>query len=269
MKKVLLFSFLFLSLSLNIFCKKDFLKTQTFSSFSLTETSRAQTLSSYSLNSVDFSWETLNSYTPPLYDGRPLPGEQSNIKLSALPNIDPSVSTDQASLYYEWYLNDIFAANSSGINKKTIIFDLDQLENTNKIELKLYQNSTKENILADRTLNISPYQSLVLIYKDTENHLLKYGNAINKKYKTLNLKKGESLNLVAEPFYFSTNSAGDGNIGYAWKKTGIDGLQKNKNSYSISTPEYSYGNLSLTVTVSNSIQFLQKANSSLSIELIK
>lgn len=227
--------------------------------------------SSYSQNininnniDIDFSWQVLNSYVFPFYEGRPLPGEQSSIKLMA--NIK---NGNNSNFYFDWYINDTNVSSLSGLNKNIIKFDLDQLENKNIINLKLYSDTSKNNLIADKSINISAYNPLILMYKQNTNPLIMYNNSINKKFERYELNIGEQLNILIEPFYFSINDSNldENKLNYSFNPIGISGERKTKNTYNIKIPKYQYGDLSLEIKISNIKEFLQEAIALLGIRI--
>jgi hypothetical protein len=217
------------------------------------------------LENINFSWQVINSYTPSFYEGRPLPGEQSTIKVVATPEIQNQ--NDNIKLYYDWYVNSILASNASGVGKNVFKFDLDQLENRNTVELKLYQDETKDTLLSNKSLTISAYDPVLLMYKLNDSSLITYSNSINKKYKNYTLSRGDSVKVLVEPFYFSINNSNDQNMSFFWNQNGVSGSQISKSIYNLKTPEYQYGDLSLKLKVSNSKQFLQESETVLNISL--
>jgi len=240
-----------------------------FSFFSISFSQNSQPLSNMKyFDNITFSWQVLNSYTPPFYEGRPLPGEQSKIKLVATPDfLNSSEIITQKEFYYEWYINDIYAQTASGIQRNILRFDLSQFENTNKIELKLYEDGKKNVLINNKIIKISPYETLAVVYKQDSSSLIKYSNSISKKYKSHELNKLTSLNILVEPYYFSVTSPEDENLGYFWTQNGFVGLEKSKNVYSITPPEYQYGDISLEIKIKNNKEFLQEAKTLFEINL--
>jgi len=217
------------------------------------------------LNNINFSWQAVNSYTPSFYEGRALPGEQSSIKVIATPEIKNQ--NDNTKLYYDWYVNSISVSNASGVGKNVFKFDLDQLENNNTLELKIYQDETKNTFLSNKKLVISAYEPDLLMYKINDNSLIMYSNNINKKYKNYTMVKGDNIKVLAEPFYFSIRNSNDQNVSFYWSQNGVSGSQLSKSVYNLKTPEYQYGDISLKLKVSNSKEFLQETETVLNINL--
>jgi len=221
-----------------------------------------------SLNEINFSWQVLSSYVPPFYEGRPLPGEQSTIKLIANSNISTSLAhLDKNQFFYAWYFNDLYSSPSSGVGKNILSFDLDQLENTNTILVKIYSDENKDTLLAEKKIRVDPYGSLALIYKPNNNPLIMYSQALNRKYKSYKMKSKENLDILVEPYYFSITNPEDINLNYQWKQNGVAGLQNTKNTFTLKAPEYQYGDLSLEIEISHAKLFLQNAKTLFSISL--
>ena len=229
-------------------------------------TSLSQNLES--LNEIYFSWQAVNSYVPPFYEGRPLPGEQSTIKLIATTNFSNSLKDlDKNNFFYEWYFNTLYSSPKSGIGKNILSFDLDQLENTNTVLLKIYSDENKNTLLAEKSIKIGPYDALALIYKPNNNPLIMYSQALNRKYQSYKMKSKENLDILVEPYYFSITNPEDINLNYQWKQNGVAGLPNTKNTFTLKAPEYQYGDLSLEIEISHAKLFLQNAKTLFSISL--
>jgi hypothetical protein len=172
--------------------------------------------------SVNIEWQTLDSYIPTFYEGRALPGEEAYMKALAIVDANSvagSINTDN--LYYSWKYNDYYVYTYSGTGMKTIYFTLDQLQSTNTLELDVYSDSSQTTMLGKKIINISPIPSLPILYKKSDNNIITYANAINKKYQDFQVNSGDSFNILAEPYFFSAKNTLDPVLSYSWTADGV------------------------------------------------
>ncbi len=181
-------------------------------------------------SNLTMDWEVLNSYTPPFYEGKPLPGEAATIKVVATPEIKtPAGSFDNSKLFYSWEINDMVSHIYTKTAGNILIFPLDILTNDNVVNLKVYTSNKLETLLIEKTIHIYAKQVKGILYKDLNNPILTYANAINKRYQDYNILPNDSFSIIAEPYYFSTQSPND-NIDYTWSLNDITGNIDNENN---------------------------------------
>lgn len=225
-----------------------------FSGFSLTK-AQVYTIST----KVNIDWEVLNSYTPPFYEGKALAGEQADIKAIADVEIFTPVGVlDKNKLFYAWTYNDYYVHNYSKTGGKVIYFTLDGLVNENIIGLKVYENNTRENLLAEKIFRIRPKKTLPILYRKNTSPIITYSNALNKKYEHYAVSRGESFEILAEPYFFSAKSPKDVNLSYIWSLNGIPGNTNSSNVYDYKAPNAAYSDFGIGLTVNNSSKLLQK-----------
>lgn len=209
---------------------------------------------------INLDWQVLDSYVPPFYEGKPLPGEEAAIKVMASVEVNtPAGTFDASKFFYSWEINDYYSNTYSKTGSNFLIFPLDELVNQNIVELKVYTNNTLETLLATKRITIYPRISKAFLYKDLGNPILTYANAINKRYENYAVSRGESFNIIAEPFYFSVNRSNDSSISYIWSVNKIPGNVNSTNLFSYSAPTTAYNNFGVGVKVTNKIKTLQSS----------
>lgn len=155
-------------------------------------------------------WEAIDSYVPPFYRGKKLPGQESLIKISAMPNFklnNSSLKLDDA--VYLWSRNDNRILNVGGYAKDSIIIQHNKLRASEKITATVSDvdggtKTEKSIVLPIRNPEIHWY------YKNTDGYrkLL----AIDRG---LRITSGDTT-LVAEPYFFSSSAYTD-DLTYTWK----------------------------------------------------
>lgn len=213
---------------------------------------------------INLDWQVLDSYIPPFYEGKPLPGEEASIKVMASVEVKtPAGTFDQSKFFYAWEINDYYSNTYSKTGGNYLIFPLDELVNQNIVSLKVYTNNTLETLLAEKRISIYPRVSKALLYKDLDNPILTYANAINKRYENYAVTRGESFNIIAEPFYFSTNRNNDSNLSYIWSVNNIPGNTNSTNKFLYSAPVSAYSNFGVGIKINNRVKSLQSSEENL------
>lgn len=220
----------------------------------------AQDLGSDIESTVTLDWETLNSYTPPFYEGKPLAGESGDVKVVANVSIQtPAGTFDPSKLYYSWFINDQRSHTYSGTGSNVLFMELDPLVTGNTVELQVYTSGRLEQLLADKTITIYPRDVKAIMYQDLDNPILTYANAINKHFQEYTLPKS-ALKIIAEPFYFSVDNSTDPKLTYTWSVNGIPGNIGNSGpNFQYNIPDQQNSSLNLGLKIDNSDQVLQSS----------
>lgn len=224
-----------------------------FSVFFIHTYSQVSSLSS----KIDIAWEALDAYSRPLYEGRCLPGEEALIKAIALVEIKtPAGNLDSKKLFYAWTYNDYYIYNYSKTGGGVIYFTLDSLKNKNILKLQIYTNNTKDTLIGEKSITIVPRQLIPVVYRNNENPILMYANALNKKYESYRVEIGETINMRAEPFNISAKNTLDTNIDYVWSVNKIpnNGDENNEFVYTINNKREQ----SIGIKITNNDKLLQE-----------
>lgn len=218
-----------------------FLKTS--NSYSQTGTTNTQ---------ININYQAIDSYTPPFYEGRAIPGEQAYIKAVAEVKISTLAGDlDPEKLFYAWEYNGNYLYDYSNTNSKVVYITLDQLKNVNNLKLSVYLNNRQENLLAEKNIQIYPHNPIIALYRENDNPIITYANTINKKYETYQVFTNENFNILAEPFYFSVKNPTDKSLFYAWELNGIVGTDNSTNVFNYSAPSSNGYKSGITLKLSN------------------
>jgi len=217
---------------------------------------------------VNLDWQALNSYTPPFYEGKPLPGEEAAIKVVASTEIKTPVGNfDSSKFFYSWKINDYYSHTYSKTGGNILIFPLDELVNENVVSLEVYTDNTEQTLLTQKQISIYPRSAKALLYKEMGNPIITYANAINKRYQNYSVYPGQEFDVIAEPFYFSAKSPTDPKLSYIWSLNNIPGNTNSTNVFSYTAPSGASRNFGLGVKVSNSTESLQSSEENLNFVL--
>jgi hypothetical protein len=221
-------------------------------SFYLFKTKETHSQTNSTNAQININYQVIDSYTPPFYEGRGLAGEQAYIKAIAEVKISTLAGDlDPSKLFYAWEYNGHYLYDYSDTNSKIIYFTLDQLKNVNTLKLSIYLNNRQENLLGEKTIQIYPHNSVIALYRQDDNPLITYSNAINKKYETYQVATDENFNIIAEPFYFSVKNPIDKDIFYEWGLNGIVGNDSATNIFNYSAPSNPGYGSGITLKLSN------------------
>lgn len=146
---------------------------------------------------LSIAWEA-QSYTPPLYRGKALPGPGGIVRVVALPEFknENGVTINPRDLVYRWQqsFEDIPGGSGKGVqtaNIKTNVLG------TTKISVDV--RTTDGALRAKKTIEIETVQPRILFYEDRPLLGTQYNATIGS---TLILSKSETT-VRAEPFFFS------------------------------------------------------------------
>ena len=148
---------------------------------------------------VNLLWEVTDAYVPPFYKGKALPIQQSQIKITAIPEtllIEPS---DAPNLIYYWDRNYTRQQSGSGFGKQSFEFTADPLGVNEKITVT--SNDRRENSFATNTIDIPTdvYKPKILFYEFNGDRLM-----TNKALNTNNVINGDTVKLSFHPLYISS-----------------------------------------------------------------
>jgi hypothetical protein len=164
---------------------------------------------------IDILWEATDSYVPPLYRGKALPGEQSAVRVVAIPNFtSKGTLLDRTQTVYTWSVGGRRSENNSGYNKSSFAFVFSPLRRGETVKVNV---STLDNQLqVEETLNISPRQPEILFYETSP--LL--GILLERAFEGGLQLVTKEISLFAAPYSFSGAKNISSNLGFSWTVAG-------------------------------------------------
>ena len=219
---------------------------------------RVQTGISLTPQSVDILWETPESYTPPFYEGKSLPGNGASVRVTALPNMSAKgLRVPAQNLSYSWYVNDDFLDSFSGYGKQSATIPLDYL--STKTDIKVLVRSTTGNS-AQKTISIYPHDVMPLMYV--------YDDILGTKMETLLPRRFEAVQdftLSLVPMYFSVKNNFSSSGTYTWLLNNLPVTPQEKTFMAFRPQENSRGIKQLSIILENTRRTLQDAQTDLEI----
>ncbi len=215
----------------------------------------------FSLNpaSVDLVWES-NSYVPPFYKGKALHPMQGTLKIVAMPEFIKSGSKIPASnLIYEWSNATESYQSQSGYGKNVLVLNGAFLGTRERVEVLV--RDPGGTLVATNAITISPIEPKVVFY---ENSPL-YGHIFDSALKNTFSLTGEEVQVIAAPFYFSSEASQ--NLKYSWRLNGtrVDDLSGSRSAI-FRKPEEGSGRSNISLSIENLNHILQQGSANLSIE---
>ncbi len=159
---------------------------------------------------ITLTWST-DTYTPLGYQGKALPVRGSDIEVVA--NIDDS-RIDSENLIYNWFINDYFQEESSGLNKQVLKFNTEVTIN-NKNVIRLEIKNTNNIFLGIAYLSIETSEPEIVLYVKN----------LPNKYE---IKSNQEAQFVTKPYFFNINNTNE--LNYKWKFDGQEALKIDENN---------------------------------------
>lgn len=203
-------------------------------------------------SSVDLVYEAVDSYTPPFYKGKALPGYEGMVKVVAVSNIvSGGVELPSSSLVYTWRRDGTVLGSLSGVDKKQIVFRLPKLSDSSTVEVEV--TNLAKTIRAVKKITVSSGNTKALVY---ENNPL-FGVLFNKLLSGEFSLQDKEVIISSYPLFFSAASVSDPRINYNWKINGKS--SGGASSLVLRAPEES-GTSNISLTLGNDRQVLQSAS---------
>jgi hypothetical protein len=213
---------------------------------------------SLSPQSVDLLYESKESYVPPFYEGRVLPGEGAMVRVSAIPAINEGASrVSPSALSYHWYANGEYLEGASGTGKSVATIGLDYLSNSTDVRVLV---RSPLGSTAEKTITIPPHEVMPLLYPYDELLGTKLSSSFFRR-----MELAGDITLSLEPYYLSTNNNLEAFSTYDWYLDGLPITPLEKTLVSFRPKADSSGIKTLTIVVENTKRRLQRAQISLEI----
>jgi len=150
-----------------------------------------------------------DSFVPPFYRGRTLPARESQIKVTAVPNVKSGTKNlKQEDFVYKWTWN--FKITQSEFNKSFLIFKQGILDNIENISVNI--DSVKDGLKASNKISVTPMTPKIVFYEKDPVRGVNYNKALNQGLK---LSKNETI-IVASPYFFSSRNIKKSDLSFKW-----------------------------------------------------
>ncbi|MEK7564553.1 MAG: hypothetical protein AAB510_03250 [Patescibacteria group bacterium] len=207
-------------------------------------------------------WQATNSYVPPFYRGKALPTADSEIKVTALPEIKNKAGIiSPKNMIYSWKKNYNNDAEGSGYGKNSFTFTNDYLEDSDNIEViastvdGLY--STKKN------MDIGVVSPKISFYRNDPLLGTLWEQALRDRHQ---IQDNEVI--IAEPYFISPKQIHSPQLAWTWYINDeiVDIVGYRKNIIPLKIEEGVSGISRLKLEIENKYQILETANKTITVE---
>lgn len=157
-----------------------------------------------------------DSYTPPFYLGRALPGAGTDLIVQALPRfVDTNGSLIQsADLVYTWKEGGQVLGSISGAGKSNVVIPVQHMYATVTITVDV--RSRDGTLAGEASVSIPPVQPFVLLYEDHP----RFGILYNAPLASATAISDAEMTFSAAPFFAQAANPNDPALSYAWTVNG-------------------------------------------------
>lgn len=197
-----------------------------------------------------------DSVIPLWYRGKALPSIGSEVKITALPNL-PGVNPK--TLLYSWEFNNNFVGTQSGVGKSVFRFT-PQFPVRETIKVRV-QNASG-SIDKEKTVEIQTFEPLVRAYELKPLEGVEFIRSLTLRA----ARGGETIDVIAEPFFFPLRNFAD--LIFQWRINGTDiaDAGDHPNILTIQSADDTVRRHSFSVSVENKKDDTQKAQKSFDAE---
>lgn len=208
------------------------------------------------VSEVDVLWQVSNSYVPPFYKGKALPTEESSaITAVAIPD-----RSDRGSLIYRWQKNGVNVAGEGGFGKPAFSFSTSVFDDGNFLRANVSDTSGSFSLSGSNSLNY--VKPRVIFYE----HDSRFGNLLGKVVKNNHTVSGDSITLVAIPYFLSTTNILDDVIEMKWSVRGQE-VQNNsvKNRVSVAVNPGQSGIIPISLLIEHTARMFENGTINLNL----
>lgn len=207
---------------------------------------------------VDLLYQPMESYVPPFYEGRALPGEGSAVKVIAIPSlIENGKRLSPSNLAYSWYVNGEYLDSASGAGKDTATILLDYLTSTTNVRVLV---RSPQGSSAEKTVQITPHAVIPALYS--------YDDILGTNFTTMFTRRLEldaPITLSLQPYYLSNRLSLAKTATYEWFLDGLPLTPLEPTLLALTPKENSYGSKTISITVGNTKRLLQEVKADLEV----
>lgn len=196
---------------------------------------------------VDLIWEA-DTYVPEDYRGASLPSFNSNVTISAIPNLRAgSVGIKPQNIIFEWKKDYKNMVRDSGLGKDSFTFNLDR----GSTQIELTARSVEFGIIATNKVIINPIEPEILIYP-VQPLLGKLKEAVGNFIAV----GPEVSGFQVEPYYTPNNLIKNRLIRYDWSNNTnpTPFISRDRTFRFENIPDFEFGSTTLSVKVQNTLE---------------
>jgi hypothetical protein len=199
------------------------------------------------------------TYTHPFYRGKSLYTNESNVRIVAFPRfVIPGGEISPENLVYTWKVDRKVMQSQSGFGKSILDYKGSLIARPLKVEVTV--ESLTLGLIAKNSITLQTSKPGILLYEKNPVYGTLFGLNLNNK--EFNFNRTE-IDVVAEPFFFSTERDGKTNLEYEWTLNGNSTFNLlNENSMLFRKTPESSGVSKISVSTKHISNILQSSKSS-------
>jgi hypothetical protein len=209
---------------------------------------------------ITLLWEATDSYVPPFYQGKKLPGRESLVRLTAIPNFSgQSTFSDKKNNVFVWKRNGTTVSNASGYGNSSFLIKQNPVRSQESVGVSV-QSAGSESA-AEKTAVLSFFDPMIIFYEEQPSGLRRPLAGSLAQLAT------DALTIKAEPYFFSTINNNVNKLTSAWtmnRQAIALADTSNKMSVTVKNPGTS-GIATLGLAIENPLTPFQSASTSLSL----
>lgn len=204
------------------------------------------------------TWEAVDSYVPPFYPGKKLPARESILRIVALPNFN---ATSTKNAVYIWTRNGSVVNNAGGYGKDSLLIKHNRIRSVETIGVDT--SDISGDIRSTKEISIGFFEPKILFYQ--RNSTTGITNPLSQNIFSL---KGASMDLIAQPFFFSLVNHQLPTLKFSWTMNDLPISLPDPKTPQILTLENPGGNGAATfgLSIENTQADFQKAAAQLRVQ---
>jgi hypothetical protein len=203
---------------------------------------------------VDLIYEA-QTHTPPFYQGQAYFTKQSDLKITAMPQVLNSAGNliKPENIIYKWYLDGSVVQNQSGYGKQNFFYGGKLLDSNVRVGVEI--STIEDGAVANTSINIDSQNPEVIIYEKNPILGTLYNNIVSNLFQ-INIPE---IEFEAVPYFFKKDSVLNKSTAYDWKLNGSKINSPNTNSLVFRNEKNQKGQANIGISISNET-ILQKAS---------
>ncbi len=146
---------------------------------------------------MDLLWQAEDSYVPPFYRGKALPGPDTFVKVVAMPEINTGSSTlDPEKMTYAWNVDFSNLPDQSGYGKNFMVYKNNYLDTSDSVYVTAA--STDGKYTSDARLSIAMYSPEIIFYDVDPGLGVLWDNVLQDYFKV-----SSEASVRAAPYFIS------------------------------------------------------------------
>lgn len=198
---------------------------------------------------LDIVWEG-DTYTPPLFEVRPLPNASASLTLVAIPEIvRGGARISPNALVFRWYMGDSQTPFASGLGRSSVVVRPPQFQNPFRVSA--IAETTDGLVRAADGILITPTEPSVVIYEEAPLLGLRRDRAIGESFSLV----GDEATFVAFPLHIANASA----TTYTWSINGSAVEGASPRELTVRREGAGSGRFSVEFSLRNASQLFERA----------